>query len=73
MAGRAAHRPLKAAAPGQGSVKAEGIAGMLGRPVHEVAELLRLAQQPTSPDAAVNHEPGETIGVNACARSSTRL
>ena len=56
-----ARRTLEAAAPGQGPVTAEDIAGLLGRPVHEVAELLCLAQQPTSLDAPVNQEPGESM------------
>jgi len=56
-----ARRTLEAAAPGQGPVTAEDIAGLLGRPAHEVTELLRLAQQPTSLDAPVNHEPGESM------------
>ena len=44
-----ARRTLEAAASGQGPVTAEDIAGLIGRPVDEVAELLRLAQQPKYP------------------------
>ena len=63
-----ARRTLEAAASGQGPVTAEDIAGLIGRPVDggtlfldEVAELLRLAQQPTSLDAPVDHEPGASM------------
>ena len=56
-----ARRTLEAAAWGQGPVTAEDIAGLIGRPVDEVAELLRLAQQPTSLDAPVDHEPGASM------------
>ncbi|HSQ72484.1 MAG TPA: RNA polymerase sigma factor RpoS [Rubrivivax sp.] len=56
-----ARRTLGAAASGEGAVAAEDIAGLLGRPVEDVAELLRLAKQPTSLDAPVDHEPGGSM------------
>jgi RNA polymerase nonessential primary-like sigma factor len=56
-----ARRTLEAAAPGQGPVTAEDVAGLLGRPLDEVAALLRLAQHPTSLDAPVDHEPGASL------------
>jgi RNA polymerase nonessential primary-like sigma factor len=56
-----ARRSLEAAAAGEGTVTAEDIAGLLGRPVDEVADLLRLAQQPTSLDAPLEHEPGASM------------
>jgi RNA polymerase nonessential primary-like sigma factor len=60
-----ARRALEALASsdaGERVVRVEEIAGMVGRPTHEVVELLRLAEQPTSLDAPVERHPGEGGG-----------
>jgi RNA polymerase nonessential primary-like sigma factor len=56
-----ARRTLEARAPAAGVVAAEDIAGLLGRPVEEVADLLRLAQLPTSLDAPLDSDPGASM------------
>ena len=59
-----ARRALESAAADKGHadrpVRVEDIADALGRPVHEVRELLRLAEQPTSLDAPVARDGGES-------------
>lgn len=56
-----ARRALEAApADGQGrAASAEAVAAAVGRPVAEVAELLRFAEQPTSLDAPLERHAGE--------------
>lgn len=44
---------------GERPVRVEDIAAMLGRPVQEVSELLRFAEQPTSLDAPIERHPSE--------------
>lgn len=44
---------------GDRQVRVEDVAAAVGRPVHEVAELLRFAEQPTSLDAPLDRHPGE--------------
>lgn len=44
---------------GERPVRVEDIAGLLGRPVQEVSELLRFAEQPTSLDAPIERHPSE--------------
>ena len=44
------------------AVRVEEIAAALGRPVHEVAQLLRLAEQPTSLDAPLERHAGGASG-----------
>ena len=56
-----ARRTLEARAPAKGTVTAEAIASMLGRPMEEVADLLRLAQLPTSLDAPLDGDPGASM------------
>ncbi len=41
------------------SVRDEDVAQAVGRPVREVAELLRFAEQPTSLDAPIDRHPGD--------------
>lgn len=41
------------------AISAEAVAAALGRPVHEVSELLRFAEQPTSLDAPLERHPSE--------------
>lgn len=58
-----ARRQLESQAPsgldGERPARVEDIAAMLGRPVQEVAELLRFAEQPTSLDAPIERHPSE--------------
>lgn len=58
-----ARRQLESQAPsgmdGERPVRVEDIAAMLGRPVQEVTELLRFAEQPTSLDAPIERHPAE--------------
>ncbi|WP_341889284.1 RNA polymerase sigma factor RpoS [Variovorax sp. YR752] len=58
-----ARRALEAQAPdgidGERPVRVEDVAAAVGRPVHEVAELLRFAEQPTSLDAPLERHPAE--------------
>ena len=56
-----ARRTLEAQHGGGRSIGAEDIAGMLGRPMQEVAELLHLAEQPTSLDLP-NERHGSDTG-----------
>jgi len=44
---------------GDRQVRVEDVAAAVGRPVQEVAELLRFAEQPTSLDAPLDRHPGE--------------
>ncbi|MBT9504265.1 MAG: RNA polymerase sigma factor RpoS [Burkholderiaceae bacterium] len=50
---------LNAPDGGEGAVRAEDIAKLLGRPVAEVAELLTYAEYPTSLDAPLDRNGGE--------------
>ena len=56
-----ARRALEAQAPdgaeGERPVRVEDVAAAVGRPVQEVAELLRFAEQPTSLDAPLDRHP----------------
>jgi RNA polymerase nonessential primary-like sigma factor len=54
-------RRLLEAHSGGRVVGTEEIAGALGRPIQAVAELLHLAEQPGSLDAAMGHEAGESM------------
>lgn len=58
-----ARRQLESQAPsgldGDRPARVEDIAALLGRPVHEVTELLRFAEQPTSLDAPIERHPAE--------------
>ena len=58
-----ARRQLESQAPtgldGERPARVEDIAAIVGRPVHEVAELLRFAEQPTSLDAPIERHPAE--------------
>jgi RNA polymerase nonessential primary-like sigma factor len=58
-----ARRALEAQAPdgidGERPVRVEDVAAALGRPVQEVAELLRFAEQPTSLDAPLDRNPAD--------------
>lgn len=58
-----ARRALEAQAPdgidGERPVRVEDVAAAVGRPVHEVAELLRFAEQPTSLDAPLDRHPAD--------------
>ena len=58
-----ARRALEAARGGDGDrpVHPQEIAAAVGRPMHEVAELLRLAEQPTSLDLPMDHESGDAL------------
>lgn len=58
-----ARRTLEAARGGDGDrpVHAEEIALLVDRPVREVAELLRLAEQPTSLDVPMDRESGDAV------------
>lgn len=56
-----ARRALEAAAAGGQNVSAEAVAGAVGRPVQEVAELLRFAEHPTSLDAPLERDNSETM------------
>ncbi|MEO7151932.1 MAG: RNA polymerase sigma factor RpoS [Burkholderiaceae bacterium] len=64
-----ARRALEAAAAvhGQGDrgVRVEDVAAVLGRPVKEVSDLLRYAEQPTSLDAPVDWHQGEGGGAES--------
>lgn len=53
-------RALEAAAGGGQHVGAEQIAHVLGRSAQEVEELLHLSEQPSSLDAPLDHEAGES-------------
>jgi len=44
---------------GERPVRVEDVAAAVGRPVHEVSELLRFAEQPTSLDAPLDRNPSE--------------
>jgi RNA polymerase nonessential primary-like sigma factor len=58
-----ARRALEAASACQGTsdrpVRVEDVAAAVGRPVREVSDLLRFAEQPTSLDAPIDRHPGE--------------
>ena len=58
-----ARRALESAAAGSGHaerpVSIEELAAVVGRPAKEVADLLKLAEQPTSLDAPIERHPGE--------------
>lgn len=58
-----ARRALEAQAPdglaGERPVRVEDVAAAVGRPVQEVAELLRFAEQPTSLDAPLERHPAD--------------
>jgi RNA polymerase nonessential primary-like sigma factor len=58
-----ARRQLESQAPsgldGERPARVEDIAALLGRPVQEVTELLRFAEQPTSLDAPIERHPAE--------------
>lgn len=58
-----ARRALESQAPqgsdGERPVRAEDVAAAVGRPVQEVAELLRFAEQPTSLDAPIERHPAD--------------
>ncbi len=58
-----ARRLLESQAPagsdGERPVRVEDVAALLGRPVQEVSELLRFAEQPTSLDAPIDRNPNE--------------
>ena len=54
-----ARRLLEARAGGEHPVHAQDIAAELGRPVDEVADLLKLAEQPSSLDVPVDRTAGE--------------
>jgi RNA polymerase nonessential primary-like sigma factor len=58
-----ARRALEAQAPawadGERPVRVEDVAAALGRPVQEVADLLRFAEQPTSLDAPLERHPAD--------------
>lgn len=58
-----ARRALEAQAPdsaeGERPVRVEDVAAAVGRPVQEVAELLRFAEQPTSLDAPLDRHPAD--------------
>jgi RNA polymerase nonessential primary-like sigma factor len=56
-----ARRKLEAGRTDEGAVQAEAIAQEIGRPLDEVAELLRLAEQPSSLDAPMDHEAGDSM------------
>jgi RNA polymerase nonessential primary-like sigma factor len=56
-----ARRALEAAAAGGQNVGAEAVAVAVGRPVQEVAELLRFAEHPTSLDAPLERDNSETM------------
>jgi len=56
-----ARRALEAAAAGGQNVSAEAVADAVGRPVQEVAELLRFAEHPTSLDAPLERDNSETM------------
>ena len=48
-----------AGSDGERPVRVEDVAALLGRPVQEVSELLRFAEQPTSLDAPIDRNPSE--------------
>ncbi|MFT3665595.1 RNA polymerase sigma factor RpoS [Piscinibacter sp.] len=59
-----ARRALESRLPADGAdaerpVRVEDVAASLGRPVQEVAELLRLAEQPASLDAPIERHPAD--------------
>jgi len=58
-----ARRLLESQSPagvdGERPVRVEDVAALLGRPVQEVAELLRFAEQPTSLDAPIDRNPAD--------------
>lgn len=58
-----ARRALESRMPqgeqGERPVRVEDVAAAVGRPVQEVAELLRFAEQPTSLDAPIERHPAE--------------
>ncbi len=54
---RALESQAPAGADGERSVRDEDVAAAVGRPVQEVAELLRFAEQPTSLDAPLDRHP----------------
>jgi RNA polymerase nonessential primary-like sigma factor len=58
---RAHEGELRAAADGERSVSVEEIAHALERPVQQVAELLKLAEQPSSLDAPLEREGSESM------------
>ena len=64
-----ARRALESAAASQGSadrpVRVEEIAAAVGRPVKEVSDLLRYAEQPTSLDAPIDWHHGEGAGAES--------
>lgn len=49
------------AADGERAASVDDIAAEVGRPAHEVAALLKLAEQPSSLDAPVDHEGNESM------------
>ena len=62
-----ARRALEAASAsegrgGEGPVRVEDVAAAVGRPVQEVSDLLRYAEQPTSLDAPIERHLGEAAG-----------
>ncbi len=56
-----ARRTLEARAGGGRTVSADDIASELGRPVHAVAELLQLAEPPTSLDAPLDRDASASV------------
>jgi RNA polymerase nonessential primary-like sigma factor len=58
-----ARRALEAASASAGTadrpVRVEDVAALVGRPVKEVSELLKFAEQPTSLDAPLDRHPGD--------------
>jgi RNA polymerase nonessential primary-like sigma factor len=56
-----ARRVLEARGTGERAISADAIAQELGRPPHEVIELLHLAEQPSSLDAPLDREAGESM------------
>ncbi len=58
-----ARRALEAASASAGAadkpVRVEDVAAAVGRPVKEVSDLLKFAEQPTSLDAPLDRQPGE--------------
>jgi RNA polymerase nonessential primary-like sigma factor len=58
---RALESEISRGGDGDRSVRVDAIAAAVGRPVHEVAELLKLAEQPTSLDAPLERDAGESM------------
>lgn len=57
---RALEAQMGDALNGDRQVRVEDVAAAVGRPVHEVSELLRFAEQPTSLDAPIERHPSES-------------